>query len=111
MEKIKNIKEKVILTIIYLSMVTCAYFLNFSCIYMKFFNVPCPGCGMTRAFFMALRLDFVSAFKFHFMFWSVPILYLYFLFDGKLFKNKKMNLTVIIAIGCGFLINWIYRLC
>ncbi len=108
--KVKKIKEKVILTTIYFVLIMSAYFLKVSCIYLQLFGITCPGCGMTRAFLSAIKFDFTSAFKFHFMFWGVPILYLYFLYDGNLFKNKKINRAVIIIIGFGFLINWIINL-
>lgn len=36
----------------------------------------CPGCGVTRAFFAALRLDFSGAFALHPLFWLAPFLVL-----------------------------------
>lgn len=106
MTRIKDLKEKILITTLYLFIILLAYNLNFSCVYRKILNIPCPGCGMTRAFLSAIKFDFIKAFKFHPMFWSVPILYLYFLFDGKLFKNKKVNMIVFIFIAIGFGINW-----
>lgn len=35
-------------------------------------GLPCPSCGMTRAWFAALRLDFEAAFFWHPLFWAVP---------------------------------------
>ena len=32
---------------------------------LKLFGIPCPSCGMTRAFLSLLRLDIVSAFRFN----------------------------------------------
>ena len=86
------------------------YFANTTCIVKSIVGFPCPGCGMTRAVISALRLDFTAAFALHPMFWSVPILALYFLYDGRLFNNKKINYGILIAIGMGFLFNWIARL-
>ena len=107
MKKIKNLKEKTILTVCYLAIVLLLYFLGAECIFKKFLGVSCPGCGMTRAFLSALRFDFTAAFKYHFMFWSMPILYLYFLLDGKLFKHKKVDLAILIIIAIGFVVNWL----
>ena len=47
-----------------------------------------------------------AAFSEHAMFWSVPLLYLYILADGRLFKNTLLNYGVLIAIGVGFLVVW-----
>lgn len=65
---------------------------------------------MTRAIISAIKLDFVTAFAFHSMFWSLPILILCFLYDGRLFNNRKLNSAVIAAIASGFLLNWIIEL-
>ena len=34
---------------------------------------PCPGCGLTRAFSAAFRLDFSGALRWHPLFWVIPI--------------------------------------
>ncbi|MBQ4087073.1 MAG: DUF2752 domain-containing protein [Clostridia bacterium] len=62
---------------------------------------------MTRAVLSALRFRIAEAFSYHMMFWSLPILYLFFLFDGKLFRQKWLNAICLILIGVGFVINWI----
>ena len=45
------------------------------------------------------------------MFWSVPLLLLYYIFDWKLFKIKWLDSMMLILIGAGFLINWIVKIC
>lgn len=101
---IKNLKSKLLLTFGYLLCIAVLYKLGASCIFEAIFNIPCIGCGMTRALLSAVKFDFVSAFLYHKMFWSVPILYLYFLFDGKLFGNKLLNRVVFICIAAGFVV-------
>lgn len=108
--KINDFKTKIIVTVICLCAVVAFNYFGFTCIYMSQFNIPCPGCGMTRAFISAMKLDFAKALSYNFMFWSVPVLYLYFLFDGKLFKNKYLNNFILIFIGIGFITNWIFKL-
>ncbi len=110
MTKVKRLKQKILLTLCYLLVVAVFYFLKIPCIYRALFNIHCPGCGITRALISVLKLDFASAFAHNSMFWSVPVIYLYFLFDGKLFKNKTLNRAVIILIGVGFLVNWVFSL-
>lgn len=65
---------------------------------------------MTRAYIRVLHLDFAGAFRFHPMFWAMPILFTYYLFDGKLIKNKWVDNGILILIGVGFLVNWIIQL-
>ena len=46
------------------------------CPFKNIFGLPCPGCGMTRAFLSVLHLDVKSAFHFHPLFWLVPLIFL-----------------------------------
>lgn len=64
---------------------------------------------MSRAYFSLLKFDIKLAFNYHPMFWSVPILYLYFLFDGKLFGKKLIDGIVLAAICLGFIVNWLVK--
>lgn len=110
MRKIKQPVLKILITVFYLSVAAVFYFSDISCIFLEIFGIRCVGCGMTRALISALKFDFWGAFGYHFMFWSVPILYLYFLYDGVLFKNKTVNRAVFIVIAVSFLANWIIKL-
>lgn len=110
MSRIKSIHVKIIISIVLPMYAALLHFTKLGCPVLKLTGLPCIGCGMTRAIVSALKLDFVAAFGYHFMFWSVPILYLYMIFDGVLFKNKILNRAVFGIIAAGFFINWIYRL-
>lgn len=110
MRKINDLPKKIIFTAFYLALLFVLYKLGASCIFMNIFHIPCPGCGMMRAMISVLHLDFWGALNYHFMFWSMPVLYLYFLFDGKLFTNKKLNTFAFVLIAIGFGINWIYHI-
>lgn len=83
---------------------------NTSCPFNRFLGFCCPGCGMTRALLRVLHFDFIGAFKYHSMFWSVPILFWIFLFDGRISENKILDRSILIIIGIGFLINWVHNL-
>lgn len=111
-EKMKRheIVKKLLFTAAYLGLLCVFYYFEIQCFFLTLFNLPCPGCGMSRALLSALRLDFRSAFDYHLMFWSVPLLYAYFLLDGRLFGNKLINRAVFILIISGFIINWIFSL-
>lgn len=42
---------------------------NFSvpCIFKHFLHIPCPGCGLTRAFREILKLNFIKAFSYNYL--------------------------------------------
>ena len=61
-------------------------------------GVPCPGCGMTRAWLQALRLDFAGAFRWHPLFWTLPLLVLLFLFCNRLPKKAVVAAAAILAV-------------
>lgn len=99
--------KKILLTVSYIVAISILQHLNASCIFLRFLNIPCPGCGMTRAFMSLINFDLIGAFNNHLMFWSVPILYLYFWFDGHLFNKKGIDKTILLTILLGFIVNWI----
>ncbi len=80
------------------------------CVYKTLFGVPCPGCGMSHAVIAAAHLDFQTAFSEHAMFWSMPLVFLLILTNGKLFGKKWLDLSVVIGIGVGFLANYVWHL-
>lgn len=108
--KISYLKEKLILTAAYLAFVFIWWWLGLPCIWKALFGIICPGCGMTRATLAVLRFDLLDALRLHPMVWSMPILYLYFLFDKGLFRKKAANRLLLFAIGAGFLIQWAWKL-
>lgn len=108
--KIKNPKDK-FFTLCLLAAVLGVYLLlKIPCPTQHFLHLPCPSCGMTRAWLAILRGDLHTAFRMHGMFWSVPLLGLYYLYDGKLFRNKWADGTVLTLLALGFAANWIYHL-
>lgn len=109
-KKISNLKIKLIATAAFIAFLIFAYIIKLPCIFVSFFNIPCPGCGMTRAWISALHLDFSRAFAFHPMFWSMPVCYLFVLYDGKPFKNRFINIILLILIALGFIITYILKL-
>lgn len=108
--RISQWKMKVIFTVAYLGVVGLLYKLGVSCLFQQFLGVRCPGCGMTRAMLSVLHLDLKAAFGYHPMFWSMPILYLYFLLDNGLFRNKIWDRVVLFGILVGVAVSWIVRI-
>ena len=108
--KITQPKKKILITLSLLLAVIILKLAGAECFFLSLTGIPCPGCGMTRAVISAVSADFVSAFSHHAMFWSLPVLYLYFLTDGRLFKNKALNTLVFILIAVGFGIVWVTKI-
>ena len=110
MLKINGWKWKLAATAVYIGCLVLFSALHLPCVFVAVLGIPCPGCGMTRAVTAACRLDLATAFYHHSMFWSVPLLYWYFLRDGNAFSSKKVNTWVFTAIAVGFLAQWILKL-
>lgn len=70
-------------------------------------GVSCPGCGMTRAWISALKLDFASAMYYHPLFWTVPLIILMFIFEKRLPKKlvKIAGIIFIIAFMAVYIIR------
>lgn len=71
-------------------------------------GISCAGCGMTRACFSALRLDFSRAFYYHPLFWMVPVI-------GAIVLNQKKIPDKLYKAGMAllvlsFLVVYIIRL-
>lgn len=49
------------------------WLLDVGCVVRFVTGVPCPGCGMTRAWLALLRGDLAAALAYHPMFWSFPL--------------------------------------
>ena len=105
----RSLPKKLLFTGLYLALVLGLSYLGMRCLILRVVGIHCPGCGMTRAFLALLRLDFSAAWGYHPMVFALPLMYLYFLFDGKFF-SKKIDTAVWIIIGAGFLLHWLHLL-
>ena len=99
-------KDKLITTAILLAVVVGMRVFSISCPFLAMTGLPCPTCGMTRAWIAALSLDYQTAFSYHPLFWTVPILYLCFLYDGRLFQRKWIHTALYILLGAAFAVHW-----
>ena len=71
------------------------------CMFYNFTSIPCPSCGMTRAFKSLLSFDIMKAFWYH------PLFPLVILFP---YIYVKMDKRLIYIIGTLFIVTWIIRL-
>ena len=106
----KKTRKKFLLLLLLLLYFTVAYiamnYYNITCVFLKVFGVPCPGCGMTRAVLSLIRLDFCGAFKHNVVVFFMPYVFMYVFFD---FKHKIHNVLLsIIAVTA--IINWVIKI-
>ena len=96
--------------IAYFLILSCAaimmYTLHLSCVWKQIFHVPCCLCGMTRAVLAILRLDIASAVRYHFMVLFLPLIFWFYIKDGKIFASGRANTAVLIFILAGFIVRW-----
>jgi len=85
-------------------------YLQPSCVVKQQLGIVCPSCGLTRAWLSVLRLDFRSAFVSHAMFWVIPVVGFYILFDMRPFCNDKINYGILCGMSMVFILYFILRL-
>lgn len=101
---------KLLFTALYLGVTALLYLLHVPCMFRHFLRIECPGCGMTRAYLALLHGDLPRAFSLNPLFWTVPILFLLFMTEGKLFRRQWVNSILLGVILGGYLILFILRL-
>lgn len=80
--------------------------LGTTCIFLKCFGIPCPGCGMTRALISLLKLDFRQAFRHNVVVFFMPYVAAYVLFDFK----HKVHLVLLKCVAAIAIINWLIKI-
>lgn len=65
-----------------------------NCPIKALFGVPCPGCGMTRAVFALLQLNFSGAFAMHPLVFLLPAILLLLL----LWKRGRYGILIVSAV-------------
>lgn len=95
-------REFVVFTMLF---VLVTNFLQIGCLSRFVFHLPCPFCGMSRAWISFLNLNISDAFYFHPLFWLAP-LYVMVLADWINTKRSRNTLFILTAV---FVIVFLYR--
>lgn len=97
-----KLRKKIIVYHIVIFAVLLLILFVYRCPIFYFFHIPCPGCGITRAYFSAFSLDFKSAFGYHPLFFTVAPTILYIAHRNvikKRFSNKTEKVYFAILYG------------
>ena len=76
------------------------------CIIYHITGLPCPACGLTRAFISIGRLEWQQAFAYHPLFFMVPLVPL--LAGGRV-SPKWRNIIAFTVLGL-FVLVWVVRM-
>lgn len=82
-------KNKIKFILAVLIVFVLLYYLKIGCPIKFFTGISCMGCGMTRALYAVLRLDFNMAFYYHPLFVLTFFIPVYFIFQDKLEKRVR----------------------
>lgn len=104
----KSLRESFICICILSISILLVYLLRIGCPIKFITGISCPGCGMTRAYYSLLHLDFKNAFYYHPLFWALPIIILLILFKDKI--NPKAFNFILWFIILLFLVIYVIRL-
>jgi hypothetical protein len=98
-------------SLVFISLLALLYLLtDTNCLVEAIIGIPCPGCGLTRASFALLSLDFNKAFQMH------PLLILAYidiaLISVSIVTGKVSNITrnILIVSFVLFLGVYVYRM-
>lgn len=103
-QRLKSLKTLLFGAVIFAALVVFDY----KCPIRALFGIACPGCGMMRAWLCVLKLDFKSAFYYHPLFFTAPLIPL--LFTGCFKLGKKAEKILALLIGLAFLAVYLFRI-
>ena len=94
--------------------VTVNTVLHEGCPFEIVFGVPCPACGITRAWISALKFDFSKAFYYHPLFLLVipviiVIVYKDYKYIDRIYKSNLFWLVLIVIVLLTYILRMIFQ--
>lgn len=87
------------------------FVLDYHCPFKATFSIPCPGCGMTRAFLALLHGNLSLSLQWHAL--LIPSFFFLLLYILLWWKNierfKKSNQWIIISWSLLMIVYWLWR--
>ena len=109
-EYLKKHEKSILIFALLAAMTVALEYSSIGCVWRYFLHVECPGCGMTRAWFLALHGKIGLAFLEYPMFWCLPLILWLIWENGRIFKKNGWNTVTMISLAAMLLINYIFRL-
>ena len=103
-----HFRDLALLLLLFVAIPLGLHFTGIGCPIKFLTGISCPGCGMTRAWLSALKLDFAQALAYHPLYWTVPALLVLCLVASNIW-NRVRNAILALAI-VAFLGVWGIRL-
>lgn len=110
MRKPTHFALKLAFFFMFMVMVSLIIILPYKCPIRSLTGVICPGCGMCRAWLAVFHLDFTQALYYHPMFWAIPVVMLFALYDFNLFSKRLINILTLSLLGMAITVDYVLRL-
>ena len=113
-EALKNLKTYSIF-ILFIALYLLFFYLfdpeGSNCLVKRTIHIPCPMCGMSRAHYYLLTLNFKEAWHFHPLVYLMPVIYMTLLFKGYGIFNKLFTSKLFWGVIIGlFIVTYIIRM-
>ena len=107
---IKDAKWAIIFIIAYFAYLK--RFLHSMCVMVWLTGYPCPACGMTRAAYCLLHLDFIDAWRMHPFIYAVVVYLFLFLWNRYVLLHKagKIMKGLLIVLVAAMILYYIWRM-
>lgn len=93
MKRLKNLL--ILFSIIIFVSIAISSKIKLVCVFKKYLNINCPGCGLTRAFKSILSFDLITATKYNVL--SIPLFICMIIFIFSIIKDIVLNKETIIV--------------
>lgn len=87
MKRLKNLL--ILFSIIIFVSIAISSKIKLVCVFKKYLNINCPGCGLTRAFRSILSFDLITATKYNVL--SIPLFICMIIFIFSIIKDIVLN--------------------